>query len=137
MKQESKFVRSIIQQVNPLELPDDDGNGKVFRSKQEMYLYVMDRCRGIAKNKYIDLFIIIGELYNWNFAKVTKVYALYFKKQFEKKRYLLIDLGDSECKMFYRKLLICLHLSTGTEFDYTPFESAFLVYINRVNPNKT
>ena len=60
---------SIINKVNPLWLPNEDGTGCVFASNTDCYVYFMDKCFEVAPKGYMDLLVLLAEVYGWNFNK--------------------------------------------------------------------
>ena len=135
MKLSNKFINSVLRQANPLLLPDAEGNGLVFKTMTDCYVYVMDMCYRIAPKGYVDLWLLYAELYNAKFSTATDYYKRYMKETF-KKRFHIIELGDSASKMFFRKLLVCLHEGTNPAFELSPFESAFDIHLSHVRAHK-
>ena len=135
MKLNNKFIMSIIRQVNPLELPDEDGNGKVFNTLQDCYVYVMDKSYQMCKSGYVDLYIIISGLYNCKFSVSSQIYRQHMKKPVGV-RYRLMDLGCNEARGFFRKFLSALHEMTGTDFELFSFENAYEIHMKHVKSYK-
>ena len=75
----SKFVESIIRQVNPMELPKEDGTAYVFLNSQENYVYVMNKIYTIAPRGYVDIEVVLCGLYNWKMSKANDTYIYWFK----------------------------------------------------------
>ena len=131
----AKFVDSIIREVNPLEIPQEDGTAYVFHTRMDNYVCFMDLCYDIAPMGYIDLLVLLCRMFNWKLSTSKSVYTLHLKKVFAK-RWHMIEFGDSKSKMFFRKLLICLHERTKTDFDLSAFERAFSVHLEHVKSKK-
>ena len=135
MKLNNKFIMSIIRQVNPLELPDEEGNGKVFHTMQDCYIYVMDKCYKQCKGGYVDLYLVVSTLYNCKFSISSQIYRRHLKKPLGV-RYQLLDLGESDAKGFFRKMLAALHEMTGTDFELFSFEPAWEIHVKHVKSYK-
>ena len=131
----SKFVESIIRQVNPMELPKEDGTAYVFLNSQENYVYVMNKIYAIAPRGYVDIEVVLCGLYNWKMSKANDTYIYWFKNKFVK-RYHIIEYGEQKTKAFMRKFLISLHERTHTPFDLLAFDIAYKMHLEYINSNK-
>ena len=127
----SKFINSIIQKVNPLELPAEDGTGLVFGSMTECYIYVMDFVADKAKNGWVDMYFILAEMYNLSFQTTKNTYIFYFQKQFPQ-RYEVLAWGEPKTKTFFRKLIMCLHSRKSSTYDMLSFEEAYKIHISHI-----
>lgn len=119
-----KFVISIINVVNPLWLPDEKGNGKVFTSYTDCYVYFMDKCLEVAPKGYMDLFVLLVELYGWDFNKAVRFYKTYAEERMGE-RITLLKVGDIKSKAFYRKFITCMHEYFESKFDLAAFSQAW------------
>ena len=120
----SKFVDSIIEEVNPLELPKEDGTGYVWHSMVDCYLYVMNRLLSLSPNAYLDMYLIIAKLWNVSFVRAKDDYHNCFHKFVtERKQFMMLD--DPKAKSFFRMFLMGAHRKTGTTFNAEAFRAAF------------
>jgi hypothetical protein len=124
MKASREFVEAIVNEVNPLWLPNKDGTGKVFRSRMECYIYFMDKCYEVAPKGYMDMYVILVRLYGWKFSKAESFYKLNMESVMGN-RIVMLNLGDNGSKMFYRNFITCLHNYYKNEFQIAPFEAAW------------
>lgn len=127
----NKFVESIIEQVNPLMLPKEDGTAFVFDNLRSAYLYVMDKCLEIAPKGYVDLLLILTQLYGWKKSKALTFYEHHMKQRMGS-RVFLLKLGDSKAKTFFRKFLFILSEYYKTDFDIYAFEQAYTLHKNHL-----
>ena len=127
----NKFIISIIKEVNPLELPKEDGTSYVFHSMVDCYLHVIKVMCGIATKGYVDLLLIIAELYHCTFTKAKDIYYCHFKRNIPD-RIILIMLEEPKAKHFFRKFLISAHGYTNTIFSSDAFETAFEMFKNQL-----
>lgn len=131
----NKFVTSIINEVNPLWLPKEDGTGKVFSSYTDCYVYFMDKCFEVAPKGYMDLLVLLVGIYRWPFNK-----AIVFFKTFAEKRMgdrvTLLKIGDLKSKAFYRKFITCMHDYYNTKFDLAAFSHAWEIHKNHTLSNQ-
>lgn len=125
----NKFVTSIINAVNPLWLPDEEGNGKVFTSYTDCYVYFMDKCLEVAPKGYMDLLVLFGGLYGWAFNKSIVFYKTFADERMGE-RITLLKIGDMKSKAFYRKLITCMHEYFGTNFELAAFSEAWEIHKN-------
>ena len=123
----SKFVDSIIEEVNPLELPKEDGTGYVWHKMEDCYVYVMESFHSIAPAGYVDFYLVIAEIFHVPFSKAKEMYEHWFASQMEK-RYHLIEWTSPMAKKLFRKFLVCAHKMRKTSFDLTAFDNAFEIY---------
>jgi len=124
-----QFVTSIINVVNPLWLPDEKGNGKVFTSYTDCYVYFMDKCLEVAPKGYMDLIILLVRIYGWTFNK-SIVFFKTFAEERMGERITLLKIGDMNSKAFYRKFITCMHAYCSTQFDLTAFSQAWEIHKN-------
>lgn len=135
MKLSNKFINSVIARVNPLRLPTPEGEGKVFFSMCECYLYIMDKVYEIAPKGYMDLYIIYAELYDASFTDASIFYINNFKDVFHK-RFEMVEIGSNSYKHFFRKLIVSLSNGMNAEFDLYSFENAYKLHIKKVENAK-
>lgn len=124
-----QFVTSIITIVNPLWLPDEKGNGKVFTSYTDCYVYFMDKCLEVAPKGYMDLIILLVRIYGWTFNK-SIVFFKTFAEERMGERITLLKIGDMNSKAFYRKFITCMHEYWDTNFDLAAFSQAWEIHKN-------
>lgn len=124
-----QFVTSIINVVNPLWLPDEKGNGKVFTSYTDCYVYFMDKCLEVAPKGYMDLIILLVRIYGWTFNK-SIVFFKTFAEERMGERITLLKIGDMNSKAFYRKFITCMHAYYSTHFDLAAFSQAWDIHKN-------
>lgn len=122
-----KFVDSIINAVNPLWLPDEEGNGKVFTSYMDCYVYFMDKCLEVAPKGYMDLLVLLAEIYGWDFTTAVRFYRTFAGERMGE-RITLLKLGEGKSKAFYRKFITCMHEYFGTKFDLAAFSQAWEIH---------
>ena len=127
MKRSEAFGVSVVNQVNPLWLPKEDGTGLVFPSYLECYVYFMDKCHELAPKGYIDLCLILRGLYGWNFNSAVGFYKVNLAKKLGN-RISLMKIGDEGTKLFFKKFLICLHDYYHNSFDMQTFEQAWTIH---------
>lgn len=124
-----QFVTSIINVVNPLWLPDEKGNGKVFTSYTDCYVYFMDKCLEVAPKGYMDLIILLVRIYGWTFNK-SIVFFKTFAEERMGERITLLKIGDMNSKAFYRKFITCMHAYYSTQFELAAFSQAWDIHKN-------
>lgn len=122
-----KFVISIINVVNPLWLPDEEGNGMVFTSYTDCYVYFMDKCLEVAPKGYMDLIILLVRIYGWTFNK-SIVFFKTFAEERMGERITLLKIGEKNSKAFYRKFITCMHEYFETQFDLAAFSQAWEIH---------
>lgn len=127
----NKFVMSIINKVNPLWLPNEDGTGCVFASNTDCYVYFMDKCYNVAPKGYMDLFVLLVGLYGWDFTQAVRFFRTYAEERMGE-RITLLKLGDGNSKAFYRKFITCMHEYYHTPFDLTAFSHAWDIHKNHM-----
>lgn len=127
MEASKTFVESIIKRVNPLWLPQADGTGFVFANLIDCYVYVMDKCYEVAPKGYVDLYLVIGELYNWNYKKVVQFCEKFMIQRIGKRISLFSEL-DNEAFTYYKNLITALHVYFNTDFDYYAYLSAWEIH---------
>ena len=127
----NKFIESVIKAVNPLELPQKDGTSYVFNTRLENYVFFMEKGFEVAPKGYMDLLVILVELYGWRFSKALNFYNDKLKKVMGN-RISMFKLGEGKSKIFYRKLIICLHNQFKTDFDLDAFEKAWEIHKQHV-----
>lgn len=123
----NKFVLSIINKVNPLWLPDEDGNGKVFTSYVDCYVYFMDKCLEVAPKGYMDLLVLLVGIYGWDFTKAIRFFRTFAEERMGE-RITLLKLGEPKSKAFYRKFITCMHDYYRTPFDLQAFSQAWEIH---------
>lgn len=127
----NKFVLSIINKVNPLWLPNKDGTGCVFTTYTECYVYFMDKCHEVAPKGYMDVFVLLVELYGWSFTKAVGFFKTYAEERMGE-RITLLQVGDMKSKAFYRKFITCMHEYFHTKFDLSSFSQAWEIHKDHV-----
>ena len=132
----NNFIKSLIQQANPLELLNEDGTSKCFSSNYYSYVHVMDEIARIASKGYVDIILILGELYDLTFRQAIDTYDHNLKESLPG-RYFFMDYSQVACKSFFRKFIIGLHKRTRTSFDSEAFESAFADFVVKMKQSKT
>lgn len=130
-----KFILSIIKEVNPLWLPKPDGTGYVFASKVDGYVYFMDKCHEVAPKGYMDLLVLLVEIYGWDFTKAIRFFRTFAEERMGE-RITLLKIGDMKSKAFYRKLITCMHDYFDTQFDLQAFSNAWEIHKNHVLSNQ-
>lgn len=121
------FVISIINVVNPLWLPDENGNGKVFTSYTDCYVYFMDKCLEVAPKGYMDVLVLLAEIYGWDFTKTIRFFRTFAEERMGE-RITLLKLGEGKSKAFYRKFITCMHEYFETKFDLAAFSQAWEIH---------
>lgn len=124
-----QFVESIINAVNPLWLPDEKGNGKVFTSYTDCYVYFMDKCLEVAPKGYMDLLVLLVGIYGWDFTKSVRFFRTFAEERMGE-RITLLKIGDMNSKAFYRKFITCMHAYFRTQFDLAAFSQAWEIHKN-------
>lgn len=125
------FITSIINKVNPLWLANKDGSGCVFASYIDCYVYFMDKCYDVAPKGYMDMFVLLVELYGWDFNKAVRFYKTYADERMGE-RITLLKVGDLKSKAFYRKFITCMHEYFRTDFDLNSFSKAWEIHKDHV-----
>lgn len=131
MKRSEAFGVSVVNQVNPIWLPREDGTGIVFPSYMDCYIYFMDKCQELAPRGYMDICMLLVGLYRWKFSMAISFYKVNLSKKLGN-RISLMKIGDAETKMFYKTFLICLHDYYHTTFDMQAFEQAWQLHKQHV-----
>lgn len=124
-----QFVESIINEVNPLWLPDEKGNGKVFSSRTDCYVYFMDKCLEVAPKGYMDLLMLLVGIYGWDFTKAIRFFRTFAEERMGE-RITLLKIGDKNSKAFYRKFITCMHDYFHTPFELQAFSQAWEIHKN-------
>lgn len=125
------FVLSIINKVNPLWLPNEDGTGCVFTSTTDCYVYFMDKCYDVAPKGYMDVLVLLVGLYGWNFSKAVGFFRNFAEERMGE-RITLLKVGDLKSKAFYRKFITCMHDYYHTSFDLQAFTQAWDIHKDHV-----
>lgn len=134
MNLSKEFIDSIVRQVNPLYLQKPDGTSWVFPCYTDCYLKFMMMCKEVAPKGYMDILVILVEMYGWRFTKAFTVYKGTLERSLGE-RITMITFKDQGSKMYFRKVITALQLYYNTPFDLMAFEAAWKLFKEYVNPH--
>lgn len=129
------FYKSLIEMVNPLCLRNDDMTSRVFFSRQELYLHIMEYIHSMSTPGYVDVAFIVSEIYDTNFNDVNSILLKHFAP-LGIPQILLVDTEDPKSKVHYRNFIRALHSYCDTGFDVSAFDRAFVLFMGNIESKK-
>ena len=127
-KSDLKFLKSLIEEANPLKLTNDDGSSRVFMSRRENYIAALEIIYGYAAITFIDVEYVISKIYHKKWTEAHSIYMCYFKPLGIAPHTLLND-PVRDKKAFYRDFIRAMHSYCETSFDTSQFDMAFTDFL--------
>lgn len=127
-KNDLKFMKSLIEQANPLKLTNEDGSSRVFMSRRENYIAALEIIYGYAAITFIDVEYVISKIYHKKWTEAHSIYMCYFKPLGIAAHTLLND-PVRDKKAFYRDFIRAMHSYCETSFDTSQFDTAFTDFL--------
>lgn len=127
-KNDLKFVRSLIEQANPLKMINADGSSCVFFSKRFCYVEALLRIYTLVANTYLDIEYLLFCFYKHKATWTRSAYMCYFKP-LGIPEHVLLDGDMRKNKAVLRDIIRAFHAICETSFDTSEFDNAFVLFL--------
>lgn len=127
-KNDLKFVRSLIEQANPLKMINKDGSSCVFFSKRFCYVEALLRIYDCVAMTYLDIDYLLYNFYRHKASWTHSAYTCYFKP-LGVPEHVLLDEDMRKNKGVLRNIIRAFHAICETSFDTCEFDNAFVLFL--------
>lgn len=135
-KHDLKLIESLFEEVNPFRLANDDGSSRIFMSRFDLYVYMLELIDAHSAITYIEVEYVIARIMKIKYTQAHHIYMRFFKPLGieEQKR---LEFDKKNLKVFYRNFIKALHSIYNTSFDIAAFDRAWVVFMASLdNPVK-
>lgn len=135
-KHDLKLIESLFEEVNPFRLANDNGSSRIFMSRFDLYVYMLELIDAHSAITYIEVEYVIARIMKIKYTPAHHIYMRFFKPLGieEQKR---LEFDKKNLKVFYRNFIKALHSIYSTSFDIASFDRAWVVFMASMdNPVK-
>lgn len=128
-------VEQLLRRYNPFGLRSKQGMPYEFNRISEVYLFLMVKVYTLAPRGYIELPLLLNEIYyHLSFNECKAMVAIF--KPLGLREVNLVDYQSIIGKQFFESLFKGLHLACETTFDNSSFLEAYRLFKNRMEIEK-
>lgn len=135
-KGDLKLIESLFEGVNPFRMADDDGNSRIFMSRFDLYVCILEQIDAYSAITYIEVEYVIAKILKVRYTEARHIYMKFFKPLgIERQKRLENEMKN--LKGFYRNFIKALHSIYNTSFSIAAFDRAWVVFVASMdNPVK-
>lgn len=128
-------VEQLLRRYNPFGLRSKQGTPYEFNRISEVYLFLMVKVYTLSPRGYIELPLLLNEIYYHLSFNECKAMAQIFMP-LGLKDVQLVDYQSVRGKLFFESLFKGLHIACETTFDNSSFIEAYRLFKNRMEIEK-
>ena len=135
-KRDLKLIETLFEAVNPFRLANDDGSSRIFMSRFDLYVYLLELIDAHSAITFIEVEYVIAKILRLKYTQAHHIFMRFFKPLGieEQKR---LEFDKKNLKGFYRNFIKALHSVYNTSFDIASFDRAWVVFMTSLdNPVK-
>lgn len=135
-KSDLKLIESLFEEVNPFRMADDEGNSRIFMSRFDLYICILELIDAHSAITFIEVEYVIAKILKIKYTQAHHLYMKYFKPLgIESQKRLEYD--KKSLKEFFRNFIKALHSIYNTSFSIAAFDRAWVVFMTSMdNPGK-